>query len=128
MTPDAGETLAEVGAAALAGEVAGFHALKWRLAMALVHESGDPNLPVIRILEAFDRLFPDRAVLASATGWSLDEIAEIDAYREGAAVYSFPRRRDVAGTIGPAFGPVQFTDSGTYELAERCPLVRLRRV
>lgn len=127
-TPDDGESADAVGAAALAGEVRGFHALKWRLATALTHERGDPNLPVIDILTAFDRLFPDRAALAAATGWALDEIAEIDAYRTGGAVYSFPRRDQVAATVGPAFGPAQFTDSGTYELAERCPLVRLRRV
>src|SRR5690606_31879080 len=62
-TPDAGETLAEVRAAVLARRIVSLHAFKWRLAMAMVSQSGTPTLPVTQIRDAFRAIFPDPSAL-----------------------------------------------------------------
>jgi SAM-dependent methyltransferase len=126
-TPDPCEPLAAVGAAALAGAAEGFHALKWRIAMALAAARGDPNVPVVAILAAFDTLFPDRGRLAAAAGWDDEEIAEIDAYAGQRLVYSFPTRAEVLARVPPAFAGARFVAAGTYPLAERCPILVAER-
>jgi SAM-dependent methyltransferase len=126
LTPEGCESVGTVREAVLAGGV-GFHALKWRLAVALVAEAGDPNIAVVRIHEAFERLFPDRPALARATGWSLAQIAEIDAYRNSPARFSFPTAERMLGALPPEFVEGRFVAAGDYELAERCPLLTAER-
>lgn len=122
--PDESETCVAVCDAALAGKIAGFHAFKWRLAMALVAENGDPNVAVDQIYATFARLLPDRQRLAAASGWSMEDIATIDVYRGSGAVYSFPTLAQLRQVIPQGLreaGMVQ----GSYELAERCPTLIL---
>lgn len=125
--PDPNERLDAVADAAFAGRIAGFHALKWRLAMAAVGERNDPNLPVTEIHAAFDAHFPDRDRLAAAAGWSLEQIADIDFYAGSHVRYSFPTRDQILGCVGQGFTDARFEKSGSYELAERCPLLVLER-
>jgi SAM-dependent methyltransferase len=122
-TPDRGETIAAVRAAALAGKIGSFHAFKWRLAMAMVAATGDPNIRVEAIREAFDREFPDRAKLAVAAGWPVADIDTIDVYRGSSEIYSFPTFGQLRGAIPAAFENPRLVPVGSYELAERCPLV-----
>ena len=81
------------------------------------------------IRETFQREFPDRTELARCSGWNLDDIATIDLYENSADIYCFPTERQFASIIPPAFAPIRFVPVGTYELAERCPLLvtELRR-
>jgi len=123
LTPDDPEPLDRVRDATMAGSVTNFHALKWRVAMAVAGAHGDPNVPVTAILAAFEHAFPDRTALAEATGWTLEQIAEIDAYRGGTAVYSFVTRGQLAAALPSPFGLPRYVDAGSYELAERCPLL-----
>lgn len=123
VTPDPCEPLEAVHDAVLAGEIGSFHAFKWRLAMALVAPGGDPNIAVADILEGFNRMFPDRALVARAAGWATDEIDTIDVYRNSAEVYSFPTMTQIRAAVPAAFINLRQVSSGTYELAERCPLV-----
>lgn len=120
--PDAAETLGDLARAARKGPLGGFHAFKWRLAMALCHEAGDASIAVTAIVDAFDRLFPDRAALARSSGWSEAAIAEIDAYRDSAARYCFPTAGELLAVLDHPRG-ARFLSSGRYELAERCPLL-----
>jgi Methyltransferase domain len=122
-TPEPGETVAQVRDAAIGGRIAGFHAFKWRLAMAITSESTSAAVPVALVHETFERAFPDRDALASATGWSLDEISEIDAYAGKVFVYQFPTRRELLAHLPASFAGAQFVSSGDYELAERCPIL-----
>lgn len=122
-TPEPGETVAEVRGAAMSGAITGFHAFKWRLAMAIAHENRSAAVPVAQIHETFERAFPDRVALGAATGWSEDEIAEIDAYAGKVFVYQFPNRREILAHLPAGFAHARFEPSGTYELAERCPLL-----
>jgi hypothetical protein len=122
-TPEAGETPTEVRSEAYAGKIMGFHALKWRLAMSLVTKEKSSALPVARIHAVFEDLFPDRTRLSRVTGWSIEDIAEIDAYRDRGTAYHFPKRQEILAVWPKIFGVPQFIPSGSYELAERCPIL-----
>lgn len=127
LSPDQPELLADLAAAGRTGTLGGFHALKWRIAHALAHQQGDPNVAVRDIREAFNTLFPDRAALAESCGWSLAQIAEIDAYAGSPLRYAFPTAGQLAATIPEGFAQMRLVPSGSYELAERCPLLVLTR-
>lgn len=126
-SPERGEPLDAVRAAVVSGEARSVHALKWRIAMALAHARGEANVPVREIREQFERWFPDRAELAAATGWPRDEIDTIDMYAGSDANYSFASRRQFLEIVPTEFVNARFVDVGSYELAERCPLLVLER-
>ena len=113
-TPDA---LGALASELLNGSSSGFHAFKWRLAMASAQ--GKPNLTMRHAWVAFERHFPDRERLSAATGWSLATIAEIDDYRASPMQKSFPTSTQLL----QAFPGARLTHSGEYELSERCPLL-----
>jgi SAM-dependent methyltransferase len=117
--PERREPLAEVAAALRAGRIASFHALKWRIAMAI--QPDDRNVRVADILAAFDELAPDRAALP----WPPEVIATIDVYRGSALVYSFPTAAEAAAAL-PGF-VIAAAHTPGYELGERCPTLVLRR-
>jgi hypothetical protein len=123
VSPDRPERLGQLRHAAFSGQGGSFHAFKWRLASAIIAESGDPNIPVQQILDGFKTLFPDRGALAEAASWPIDDIATIDAYRGSADVYSFPTVAQFRATLPPAVAGFRVGRSGAYELAERCPLM-----
>lgn len=120
LAPETCETAGHLAAEVRSGAV-GFHAFKWRLAMMLARQQGNPNVSVRKILEMFEALFPDRAALANESGWSMETIAEIDAYRDSAAIYSFPTADELLSTAGKLSNP-RLAPAGSYELAERCPI------
>ena len=123
-SPDSGETCAAVCRDAMAGQIAGFHAFKWRLSMALAAESQNPNLFVADTREIFNRLLPDREQLSRTTGWNPEDIATIDFYHESPARYSYPTLPQLRRVL-----PQEFRETGllrgSYELAERCPILAL---
>jgi SAM-dependent methyltransferase len=123
-SPENTENCADVRDAALGGKTGNFHAFKWRLAMAMCAETGDPNVGVAAIHETFECLFPDRQQLASASGWSMDDIATIDVYRGSMATYSFPALAQLRRIIPRDFREAGLSH-GSYELAERCPTLML---
>lgn len=122
LRPDRPETLVEITKAAMLGEEPSFHALKWRIAMALAGQSGG-NIAVVEIYRAFERCFADRQPLASATGWSLGTIAEIDSYRASGATYSFITAAQLRDSLPAGWENARFVSSGDYPLSERCPFL-----
>lgn len=108
-------------------EQTGFHAFKWRLAMALTESLGGKNIPVQSIYEAFVAGFPDREQLAVRTGWDLRDIATIDVYNGSTEVYSFPTRQETFEAVPTEFATVRFVEMDRYELSDRCPLLILDR-
>jgi SAM-dependent methyltransferase len=125
--PDRTETLPAVLKAARDGTIRNFHAFKWRLAMALTAASGDPNIAVELILATFEREFPDRRKLAAMTGWPLEQIDTIEVYRGSSEVYSFTTFEQIRQTMPSTFTNLRLQDIGSYELAERCPLLIMDR-
>lgn len=122
-TPTPCESWAGLRQALLAGEVGGFHAFKWRLAMAIAGEGHCPDVPVAVIHRRFETEFPDRPGLARATGWSAEDIDEIDAYAGAETVLSFPTRAQILEALPAPFSNPRFFCSGDYDLAGRCPIL-----
>lgn len=125
LAPDEPEPVERVAGAVFSGAEPCFHALKWRLAMALAN--GERNVLVADIYDAFERAFPDRAALARLTGWDGATINLIDAYRDSALVYSFPTRAEMLRALPDAFRNARFVSSGRYPLSERCPFLVAER-
>lgn len=124
--PEQPETPEQVCNDALAGRMRGFHAFKWRLSMSVASTAPDYTFPIADTLRTFDRLLPNRAELAVATGWALRDIETIDFYRGSTAHYSYPPLSALRGIIPPELREADVV-VGHYELAERCPLLVLER-
>lgn len=110
---------------ALRGEFRNFHAFKWRLAMAMVAESGEVNVRTTDIYACRKRLLPDDERLAAATGWNMDEIGTINAYRDATIFFSFPTLAELRRSYAATFDEISAA-CGSYELAECCPILALR--
>jgi hypothetical protein len=124
LSPDQGQSIEQLRMETLAGKNKHFHAFKWQLGMALSYETGRPDVPVAAMHQVFERAFPDRSLLSKATGWSLESIAEIDAYCEADYVFSFPTLAQLMSVV-PSGWKSEIISMGKYPLAERCPIVRL---
>jgi hypothetical protein len=98
-----------------------FHAFKWQMAMSLAEQSGTAG-KVTDILSHFNRLFPDREGVAEKTGWPLEVINTIDVYEQSDMSLCFPNRREFERHFA-AFREFQWLESGSYDLAGRCPIV-----
>ena len=94
--------------------------------MTAIGGAPDYTIPVTSILEQFETLFPDRKELSARTGWDLPVIGTIDVYRNSPAVYSFAPAAAIVEEAEAYFGDVGIASTGTYGLAERCPLLVLR--
>lgn len=121
--PDVPETLDDVARALTAGAIASFHALKWRIAMAVQGSSRDVR--VVEILRGFEAIAPDRDALAAATGWPRETIDTIEAYRDSDLAYSFPTLAEVRARLAGRFTEVACL-TADYELGDRCPTLVLR--
>jgi SAM-dependent methyltransferase len=122
VSPEQGESRELVCHEALNGKIKSLHAFKWRLSMAIASETADHNLNVAETHATFDRLIPDRKLLASVTGWRAEDIETIDFYRGSEARYSYPTLAQVRQAIHPSLKETGLI-YGHYELAERCPLL-----
>ena len=123
VSPEPCESMAQTRVAATAGSIRTVGALKWRMAHLVAGEQRDPNVPAPSIVDAFNRCFPDRAALRRATGWSDDDLAEIDALAHVPGGFSFPSARQLADSLPAGLDRASLRESGIYELAERCPLL-----
>lgn len=122
-SPETPERLDAIRSDADGGRDGNFHALKWRIAMALAAGEADAIVPVRKILAAFDELFPDRDALAARTGWSKDAIATIDAYQQADHSLGFPTLAQLLKLGERFFGPAEVLHGAGYPLAERCPTI-----
>jgi len=123
VTPRRCESVSDVRHAVLAGGVGTIHSLKWRLAMAICTERATPNVAVQEILRVFNRELPDRGALRRVTGWTDDHIAQMDAYADLPEVFSFPTSEQLLASVPREFAGPRLVAAGTYELADRCPLL-----
>lgn len=123
--PDKTEPVDAVLSATRKRKIGGFHAFKWRLAMSLQGENTAQGVRLDDIWHCCDRHFRDHTELQQLTGWPVDEIRTIDAYRGNTASYHFPTVREFIECFS-ALACIERT-CGTYELAERCPILVFRR-
>jgi SAM-dependent methyltransferase len=125
--PDRVPPMSDLLAEAARPATRNFHAFKWQLAMRIAEDT-EPSVPVERILSTFERLFPDRDGLSARTGWPRSDIDTIDAYRGSLTVYCFPSRAELLEQLPGGLNPLGFHQSGTYDLAERCPILVCERI
>lgn len=124
--PDVAESLDNIRDDVTGGWRGNFHALKWRLAMALAHRRPDGGVAVAEIRDAFGQLFPDREALSRLTGWPLEDIFTIDAYDGATHSLFFPRRERLLDMGARHFSRVEAKPRSGYVLAERCPILVFR--
>ena len=121
--PEHPETLESIAAETLAESGDNLHALKWRIAMSIAAAKPRAIVPVREILEAFNRMFPDRSALAAATGWPADDIATLDAYVGADHSLGFPTLSAFRAMLERHFSSISLCPGAAYPLAERCPTV-----
>ena len=124
--PDNTESVADVLAALHRRQIGNFHIFKFRLAMALQGENVNRGVRVDDVWRSYDKHFGQPARLGELTGWPINEIGTIDAYRGSQAIYHFPSVEELVGALEGAFACVE-EKRGTYELAERCPTLVFKR-
>lgn len=126
-TPEDHPPVEAIAAEAMRGALT-FHAFKQRFNMAAAREGDTITVASARLYERFEDLFPDRAALAAASGWSLDTIAEIDAYEGSTYIHCYPSRAELTALLDhwwPA--PHRFIETSGYPIADHCPLLILER-
>ena len=118
--PESEETIV---LAAEAGRVHNFHEVKLRLLMALESRTPGFGVRLGDVWDCFERIFPDRALLASRLGCDVQTVSTIDAYHGRDARYAFPSLVEVAQAFDAfrlALGP-----AGHYPIAGCCPVFSL---
>jgi SAM-dependent methyltransferase len=121
--PEEPEALDSIERDVTNGWIGNVHALKWRIAMSLACSTPQAVVPVFEILNAFDRMFPDREKLAAETGWPAEDIATLDAYVGADHSLGFPTLSSALGLLGRYFRDTMVIEAVDYPLADRCPTV-----
>jgi hypothetical protein len=123
-SPEKREPVAQVFADLHARRIASFHAFKWRLAMALQQSTGE-GIRLADIWDCWSAEVPDPDALAARCGWPAEVVRGIQIYRGVDTRYTFPTLAETRRAFSPAFSP-ESLHVGTYELAERCPILAFR--
>jgi SAM-dependent methyltransferase len=124
--PDDTEQLDAVLTAARERRIGGFHAFKWRLAMSLQGEDAACGIRLDDIWRCCNVNFGEHTQLQRIADWPIEEIRTIDAYRGNVASYHFPSVDEMIDCLAGDLSCVERMH-GTYELAERCPILIFRR-
>lgn len=125
--PDPAEAPEAVIDALESGAIGSFHAFKWRLAMAVQGMDDAADVAVDAVWRVWHAARIDVRALAAARGWTPQEVGTIELYRGSPARYNFMRLDDTIRCLRRAGFDLLATRSGSYELAERCPHVLLRK-
>lgn len=125
--PDAAESPDAVIAALQSGAIGGFHAFKWRLAMAIQGRDDAPDVAVDEVWRTWSAAQVDWQALAEARGWPPEQVRTMEFYRGSPARYNFMRFGDAIRYLQHAGFDLLATRRGSYELAECCPHVLLRK-
>ena len=125
--PDLAETPDATIDALRCGAIGSIHAFKWRLAMAVQGVADAPDVAVDTIWQVWNAARIDVQALAEARGWSPAEVATMEFYRGSPARYNFMRFDETIRHLREAGFDLEATRVGSYELAERCPHVLLRK-
>jgi SAM-dependent methyltransferase len=125
--PVVAETPEAVIAALQSGAIGSFHAFKWRLAMAVQGVNDAPDVAVDAVWQIWDAARIDMRTLALARGWPPEQDRTIAYYRGSPARFNFMRFDDTIRHLQRAGFDLVTTRAGSYELAERCPHVLLRK-
>jgi SAM-dependent methyltransferase len=106
------------------GRIHGFHAFRWRLAMAL-QASTEAGAKVADVWRTWHELVPDPRATFATLGWSETLLETIDVYRDSPVTYWFPSIEELAHLASSRFDHAS-THLQRYELGERCPTLVFR--
>lgn len=123
--PEVREDAAQVMESLRTGGNASFHHFKLRLLMAM-QESPRKGVAVADVYRYWEQSGASVEDAARITGWDEEEIRTIEAYRDSSTVHFFPTLEEFRGVLAEDFTELSCTTSA-YPLAERCPLLVLRR-
>lgn len=116
--PDRAESIAEIAAALGAGLIGSVHALKLRL-LAALHVGDGTGTRHVDVWNAWKTLPSPPPGLLRARGWTPEEIASIERYRDLDSCFYLPTLDQTRAILRPAFTEFECV-TGTYELGERC--------
>lgn len=125
--PDAVETPEQVIAALLSGAIGSIHVFKWRLVMAVQGVGGGSEVSLRSVWEIWNEVREDAARVAETRGWPAAAVGTMELYRDSPASLSFMTFDATVRILREAGFALLATRTGTYELAERCPHVLLRK-
>lgn len=122
--PEVGESPEAVIADLIANRMASFHLFKWRLAMA-VHGDRKGGLRVDEIWKIWEGTGIQERDLADITGWSVDIIRTIHAYRDSTQILSFPSAAALRSMLGEVFTEMSCRFPA-YDIGDCCPIICLQ--
>lgn len=122
--PEEAETPKQVFADCAAGRIGSFHAFKWRLAMAL-HRGPEEGTRLADVWDCWSAEVPDAEAFAASRGWPPEAVRSLEVYRDSETRYMFATVDEVCDALAPWF-TCTARHVGSYELAERCPILVLR--
>lgn len=124
VAPDMAESVDNIQHDLVTGNIGSFHALKWRLMMSLSTPQNNYNVRVADVLALFNSHFANRATFLHQTGWPVEVYQTIDVYQNSNVSLSFVPRAALDALFNQFASQVRYR-TGSYELAERCPIVIL---
>jgi hypothetical protein len=108
------------------GKIGNVHVLKWRIAMSVHSDRCDKGVALDDVWQAYRDVVPAPKVLEDRFGWDSRAIATLDNYQGSLSRYTFPTTDEIARAM-PEFN-VQIVGYGSYELADRCPVLSMSPV
>lgn len=124
--PPQTEAVEAVFEALLARQIGNFHAFKWRLAMAIQGEDCRRGVALSEIWSTYRARIAEDRELAVHAGFPILEVQTIANYEGVATRYTYSTLEEALEVLSRDFEPIEHW-YGSYELAERCPTVVLRR-
>lgn len=118
------ESPSQVFADLRAGRIRGFHAFKWRLAMA-VQTRLDLGVRLGDIWDCWSEEVAEPDTIAAQLGWPAELVRSMDLYRGADTRYRFPTVDEATQGLASHF-TLESQHVGGYELAERCPILVFR--
>lgn len=125
--PDVAETPEAVMAALRSGEIGSVNALKWRLSMAVQGLTGAHAVGLHDVWTVWNEPQWNARTLAAGLGWTPAQVGTIEYWRGSSARNVFLRFDEAIGLLRRAGFDLVAARTGRYELAERCPLLLLRK-
>ena len=121
------ETPATVLADLLAGRIPSMNHLKLRFATALQSDSAC-GVELGEVWQQLAHVAPNATALAECTGWSIEHIQTIDAYRNQRTRYHFLTTAQIEQLFcGTGRFTIDRIDVPGYTLGQQCPIFHFRR-
>ena len=118
VSPAVRESLEDVAADLRAGRIRNFHALKWRIAMA-VPTTIERGTVLDEVWRSFRSICPDDDAVAAQVGCDRATVETIHTYRGTSASYTFPTLAEIRAAFASRFVEESIV-TPAYELGERC--------